>query len=92
MTGHWWDLAPLALIALLFFGPKRLPEMGASIGKTIKAFQHSIKDTPAVEAPTPPTLPKATALTATPELPASVAPSAPVETPALESAGAESLG
>ncbi|HLY29561.1 MAG TPA: twin-arginine translocase TatA/TatE family subunit [Ktedonobacterales bacterium] len=41
---HWWDLAPLLLLALLFFGPKRLPEMGSSIGKTIRAFQHSMRE------------------------------------------------
>ncbi len=57
---HWWDLAPLLLLALLFFGPKRLPEMGASVGKTIKAFQRSMKDETnnAVEAPAAPAVPQ----------------------------------
>ena len=41
---HWWDLLILAAIALLFFGPKRLPEMGSAIGKTIKEFQKSMKE------------------------------------------------
>lgn len=41
---HWYDLIPLALIALLIWGPKRLPEMGSSIGKTIKEFQKSMRD------------------------------------------------
>jgi sec-independent protein translocase protein TatA len=36
-------------LALLFFGPKRLPEIGSSIGKTIKEFQKSMKE---VTAPT----------------------------------------
>jgi sec-independent protein translocase protein TatA len=31
-------------LALLFFGPKRLPEIGSSIGKTIKEFQKSMKE------------------------------------------------
>jgi len=39
---HWFDLLPLIVLALLVFGPKRLPEMGASIGKTIKEFQRSM--------------------------------------------------
>jgi sec-independent protein translocase protein TatA len=34
----------LAVIALLFFGPKRLPEMGSAVGKTIKEFQKSMRE------------------------------------------------
>lgn len=41
----------LIALALLFFGPKRLPEMGSAIGKTIKEFQHSMKDTKTEVAP-----------------------------------------
>lgn len=41
----------LIALALLFFGPKRLPEMGSAIGKTIKEFQHSMKDTKPEVAP-----------------------------------------
>jgi len=32
-------------IILLFFGAKRLPEMGASMGKSIKAFKKSMNET-----------------------------------------------
>jgi sec-independent protein translocase protein TatA len=38
------DLLVLAVIALLFFGPKRLPEMGSAVGKTIKEFQKSMRE------------------------------------------------
>lgn len=41
---HWEDLLPLAILALIFFGPKRLPEMGSSIGKTIREFQRSMRE------------------------------------------------
>ena len=41
---HWYELIPLVLIALLIFGPKKLPELGSSIGKTIKEFQKSMPD------------------------------------------------
>ncbi len=41
---HWFELVPLVILALLIFGPKRLPEMGASIGKTIKEFQKSMRE------------------------------------------------
>jgi sec-independent protein translocase protein TatA len=41
---HWFELVPLVILALLFFGPKRLPEMGSAIGKTIKEFQKSMRE------------------------------------------------
>jgi sec-independent protein translocase protein TatA len=34
----------ILILALLVFGPRRLPELGASIGKTIKEFQRSMKE------------------------------------------------
>ena len=33
------EMAAIAAIALLVFGPKRLPEMGRSLGRTLKGFQ-----------------------------------------------------
>ncbi|HZC08317.1 MAG TPA: twin-arginine translocase TatA/TatE family subunit [Ktedonobacterales bacterium] len=44
MGFHWEFLIPLLLIALLFFGAKRLPEIGSAAGQTIKEFQKSIRD------------------------------------------------
>ena len=40
---HMWDLLPLVIVALLIFGPKRLPQMGSAVGQTIKEFQKSMK-------------------------------------------------
>jgi len=37
--GHWWILLVLAVIALIIFGPSRLPEFGAGLGKAIKEFR-----------------------------------------------------
>ncbi len=71
---HWYDLAILGIVALLFFGPKRLPEMGSAIGKTIKEFQKSMKE---VTAPTPE--PSQTALPPTAEAKQVAAPT-PTET------------
>lgn len=34
----------LLIIALLIFGPRKLPELGGAVGKTIKEFQKSMKD------------------------------------------------
>ena len=39
--GHLWELVVVLLIALIFFGPKRLPELGLSLGKTIREFRTS---------------------------------------------------
>jgi sec-independent protein translocase protein TatA len=37
-----WEIALLLLVALLVFGPKRLPEMGRSIGKGMREFKDSV--------------------------------------------------
>jgi TatA/E family protein of Tat protein translocase len=37
--GHLWELVVLLLIALIFFGPKRLPELGSGLGKGIRSFR-----------------------------------------------------
>jgi len=37
-----WHIAILVLVLLLFFGPKRLPEMGRSLGRGMREFKDSI--------------------------------------------------
>ncbi len=37
------ELALIALIVLIIFGPKRLPELGKGIGQFIKNFSKSMK-------------------------------------------------
>jgi sec-independent protein translocase protein TatA len=39
--GHLWELVVVLLIALIFFGPKRLPELGSSLGKSLREFRKS---------------------------------------------------
>jgi sec-independent protein translocase protein TatA len=34
----------IAVVALLIFGPSRLPEIGKAMGKTIREFQSGIKE------------------------------------------------
>ncbi len=41
---HGLDLIVILVVALLIFGPKRLPEMGASIGKSIKEFRKGMAE------------------------------------------------
>lgn len=42
--GHWLEIIGLLLLALLVFGPKRMVEMGSSLGKAFKEFRDSTKD------------------------------------------------
>jgi sec-independent protein translocase protein TatA len=55
------DVSPIQLIivmiiALVVLGPKRLPEMGTSLGKGIREFKRSVSgdDHPPLRPPTPP--------------------------------------
>lgn len=41
---HMPELIVILVIALLIFGPKKLPEMGSSIGKTIKQFREGMNE------------------------------------------------
>lgn len=34
----------ILVVALLVFGPRRLPELGSAVGKTIREFQKSMSD------------------------------------------------
>lgn len=42
--GHGPELIIIFVVALLIFGPKKLPEMGASIGKSIKEFKKGMSE------------------------------------------------
>jgi sec-independent protein translocase protein TatA len=44
------EIGVLLLVALIVFGPKRLPELGNSLGKGIRGFRQTVKgeDAPAV--------------------------------------------
>jgi sec-independent protein translocase protein TatA len=40
----WTGILLLVLIALLIFGPAKLPQLGRAIGTTIKEFRSGTKD------------------------------------------------
>ena len=45
MFGYsWGPILIIMVIVLLLFGPKRLPELGESIGKAIKSFKKAHDD------------------------------------------------
>ena len=46
-------LLVIFFIALLVFGPKKLPELGKGIGEGIRALKAGMKETPAEPAKTP---------------------------------------
>lgn len=41
---HIPELIIVLVVALLLFGPKKLPEMGSAIGKSVKAFRKGINE------------------------------------------------
>ena len=39
-----WEIAIVVVIALLIFGPRKLPELGSSFGKSIRGFKQGLKE------------------------------------------------
>ena len=39
-----WHIVIVLIVALLVFGPKRLPQMGHSLGKSITSFRQGLQD------------------------------------------------
>lgn len=40
----WPELVLILVVALILFGPNRLPELARSVGKSVKAFKDGIKE------------------------------------------------
>ncbi|MES1024125.1 TatA/E family twin arginine-targeting protein translocase [Gloeocapsa sp. BRSZ] len=38
------EMAVIMIVALLIFGPKKLPEIGRSMGKAVRSFQEASKE------------------------------------------------
>jgi TatA/E family protein of Tat protein translocase len=41
---HWTDMLALLALGLLIFGPKRLPELGRSVGSALREFRRALSD------------------------------------------------
>jgi sec-independent protein translocase protein TatA len=41
---HWAELLVVLLVALVIFGPKRLPEWGGSLGRGLRDFRHELHE------------------------------------------------
>ena len=97
------EMAVIAAIGLLVFGPKRLPELGKTLGRTLKGFQTASQDfekefrSAMTTDPSSPDQPVAALPAETPEAPASAVESTAVSSstafaniPAVADSAAES--
>ncbi|HEV8381510.1 MAG TPA: twin-arginine translocase TatA/TatE family subunit [Gemmatimonadales bacterium] len=53
-----WHILILVAVVTLLFGSKRIPEIGASIGKGIQAFKRGLQDVGSTEELPPPPPPQ----------------------------------
>jgi sec-independent protein translocase protein TatA len=38
----WMEVGAIAIVALLIFGPKKIPELGTALGKTLRGFKEEL--------------------------------------------------
>lgn len=66
---HAWDLLIVLLIALIIFGPRKLPEIGGAVGKSIREFKKATNEiVDQVKAPEPKQLSSTPTKTVIPEV------------------------
>jgi sec-independent protein translocase protein TatA len=39
----WPEVAIITIVTILIFGPKKIPELGGVLGKSLRSFQEGIK-------------------------------------------------
>lgn len=52
VTGHIWELVIILVIALLIFGPGKLPKVGRGFGEMIRGFRQEAEAAKAEDAKT----------------------------------------
>lgn len=45
----WPEVIVIGIAAVVIFGPKKIPEMGSALGKTLRGFKDEIKGTASEE-------------------------------------------
>lgn len=38
----WTEVVIILVVAILIFGPKKIPELGSSLGKTLRGFKEEV--------------------------------------------------
>ncbi|GAA6615957.1 twin-arginine translocase TatA/TatE family subunit [Scytonema sp. NUACC26] len=38
----WPEIAIIGLVAIVIFGPKKIPELGSALGKTLRGFKEEL--------------------------------------------------
>ena len=79
-----WHIVLVLIVVLVFFGPKRLPEIGKSVGETIREFRKATTDiaNAATSAPAPPSVAPTTVAAAPPPATMAMPTTAPSDQPA----------
>jgi sec-independent protein translocase protein TatA len=42
LAGHWWVILLILFIVLIIWGPGKMPEMGAGMGRAIREFRTAV--------------------------------------------------
>ena len=40
----WLEVGLIIVLAIIVFGPKKIPELGAAFGKTLRGFKEELKE------------------------------------------------
>jgi sec-independent protein translocase protein TatA len=40
----WPEVGVIAIVAILIFGPKKIPELGSALGKTLRGFKEEMRN------------------------------------------------
>lgn len=40
----WAEVVIILIVAIFIFGPKKLPELGSSLGKTLRGFKEEVNN------------------------------------------------
>ncbi|KAB8334193.1 twin-arginine translocase TatA/TatE family subunit [Scytonema tolypothrichoides VB-61278] len=40
----WTEVGVIVLVAIVIFGPKKIPELGSALGKTLRGFKQELKN------------------------------------------------
>ena len=40
----WPEVIIIGVVAILIFGPKKIPELGSSLGKTLRGFKEEVNN------------------------------------------------